>query len=86
MKVIVEMIFNSDEDNIMCFSDVNAPYNYKPVEVAIQEVIKQRREHSHDLEVVRVKVADKDVTEEVKKYEKEYVQRRFEELDDQLPF
>ena len=86
MKVIVEMIFNIGGDNTMCFSEANVPYQYDPVEVALEEVIKTRREYSLNSTLVSVKVADKDVTNEVKEVAADYIRRKVIELDSDLPF
>jgi len=86
MKIAVEMIFNIGGDNAMCFSEANVPYRYNPVEVAIEEIIKKRREFSVNSSLVSVKVADVDVTNDVMAVAKDYIRRKTSELDSDLPF
>jgi len=82
MKIVIEMIFYIGGDNTMCFSEPNVPYRYDPVEVAYHVVVNKRREFSLDSKLISVKIGDKDVTDEVKAFEKEYLRR----LDDEIPF
>lgn len=79
------MIFNNG-DNVMCFSEVNVPYNYDPVIIAFEEVIKKHGEFSVKPKLVNVKIADKDVTNEVLGITRDYISNKVKELDDQLPF
>lgn len=86
MKIVVEIIFKSNEARMKCFAHVFIRNKDNALDVVYQAVRDKMRDYNNHVEIEEVIAAGKDITDKILELDNDYHKHLINRLDSELPF